>query len=630
MAEFYAKYPPFDKLPSQALQQLAENTRVSFVARNEIIFEENTTAVDHFYFVHKGHIRLESRREDNRLYDIADEGDTFGIAPLMRDELYALTAVAQEESLLFEIPWSFFQTILKDHGRVALHFAAGFAAGYHKDIAQARVAQASGAISADNLFQEDDIIEINPDKKPITATKQDSIRKVAGIMTQKNIGSMIIADSNELPLGILTDTDLRKKVATGEIGVDEPVEKIMTSPVYTVKKNLTVAQAIMVIMRKNIRHLVVTEDGTADTKVISIISEHDLLLLHSNNPIVLIKEISQTNDVEVLKKIRQRAEQILNQYLNQNVSMVFLSEIISELNDAIIEKCIKMAIAKVKPEINDTAFTWLSLGSEGRSEQLLLTDQDNAIIFEDCEDETANKKVKEELSRLGKKVNDLLNTVGFEYCPADIMAGKWCLSVSQWQKTFSGYMQSPDPQAVMHSTIFFDFRVVYGDNKLAEKLTDHISTTLTKERGFLTFMAANALQNPPPLSFFKNFVVEKGGEHSNEFDIKARALMPLTDAARVLALEHRCFKNSNTRDRYSCVAQSDTSITKLLEEAKYAHELLLRYRTMSGLRNNDSGRYIKIDELGKIERQTLRSVFSVIERVQKMLSLRFQLERMRL
>lgn len=637
VAEFYAKFPPFNKLPQQTLLDLANHTRVNYVKKNEVIFREDTSATNHFYCVRNGHIRLHSEKEDNKLYDVADEGDTFGIAAIMRDELYALTALAEEESLLFEIPWDFFKTILENHAPVALYFAAGFAAGYHKDIAQARVAQkaqtGTSYFSGESLFQEDDVIEIKSDKEPITCRPQRTIKEIAQKMTEHNIGSMVIVDEGKLPLGIVTDTDLRKKVATGNYSIETPISKIMSAPVFTLKKNLTVSQAIMQIVKNNIRHLVITEDGTPQSKIVTIISEHDLLLLHSNNPIVLIKEISQSNDVQTLKKIRSRAEIILKQYIEQNVSMTFLSEIISELNDAIITKCIALAQKtllaenKISETVLEHPFAWLALGSEGRGEQLLLSDQDNAIVFADADTTEKTEFLKTQFSSLGKIVNDMLHNVGFEYCPAEVMARKWCMSVKQWKATFSGYMETPEPQAILHSSIFFDLRAVYGDKNLAQALKDHIHETLKKERSFLNFMAINALQNPPPLSFFKNFVVEKGGEHSNEFDIKARALMPLIDTARVLALELNCLEHSNTQQRYSMIAEKDNTLRQLSDEACYAHELLLRYRTLSGLRNKDSGRYINIDELGKIERQTLRSVFNVIERIQKMLGLRFQVER---
>lgn len=633
VAESYAKFPPFDKLPQATLHELANQTRVVYVQEEEIIFEENNAANPYFYFVHKGHIRLQRNQEDQRLYDVADEGDTFGIAALMRDEHYALTAIAQEESLLYEIPWQFFRKILEQEALVALHFASGFAAGYHKDIVQAKVLQGSEKSLQKGLFQEDDIVEIKNKRKLITASPKQTIQEVALSMTAHNIGSMIMVDENQLPLGIVTDTDLRKKIATGEHKVDQEIASIMTSPVLTVPEGLTVAQAIIKIMKYNIRHLVITEDGSNSSKAISVISEHDLLLLHSNNPIVLIKEIMQTKEISEMGKIRGRAEDIMHQYLEQNISMVFLSEIISELNDAIIEKCIQMAKEQVveenlvEKEVFEHPFAWLSLGSEGRGEQLLLSDQDNALVFADASTEQENEKLQASFKIFAAKVNDLLNQVGFEFCPAEIMARKWCLSLSQWKNTFSGYLRTPEPQAVMHSTIFFDFRIVYGDRSLERKLKKHIIRTLKKERSFLNFMAINALQNPPPLSFFKNFVVEKGGQHSNEFDIKARALMPLTDAARVLALESFCLEHSNTQMRYQRIAKLEPNLKELISQARFAHELLLRHRTISGLANRDSGRYIDIDKLSKIEKQTLRSVFDVIDRIQKMLSLRFQVEK---
>lgn len=172
---------------------------------------------------------------------------------------------------------------------------------------------------------------------------------------------------------------------------------------------------------------------------------------------------------------------------------------------------------------------------------------------------------------------------------------------------------------------FFDYRPVFGNKELAEQLTEHIFTDVEKQRIFLAFMAKNALKNPPPLSFFRNFVVEKSGEHKDEFDIKKRAMMPLADAARVLTIEARVGKVNNTFKRFEKLAELYPTNKDLFEQAADAYEILMRYRTLQGLRNKDSGRYFKPSELNKMQRAQLRNSFQPITDLQSLLTVRFQL-----
>jgi CBS domain-containing protein len=276
------------------------------------------------------------------------------------------------------------------------------------------------------------------------------------------------------------------------------------------------------------------------------------------------------------------------------------------------------------------AFCWLSLGSEGREEQLLRTDQDNALLYADVpEAESAN--VKQYFLQLAQHVNDTLHACGFVYCPADMMARNpnWCLSLSEWQQQFKRWIQTPDEKAVLYSTIFFDYRPVYGDYSLAEALTTSIYQHLQVEGLFLPILAKNALTNPAPLSFFRSFVVERSGEHKNEFDIKSRAMMPLADAARVLSLHHKLSGLNSTIKRYKKLALLEPNNAALFEEAAMAYEILMRFRATDGFKHQDSGRFIQPEALNKIERLSLKSAFKPIEDLQALLKTRFQLSYLR-
>jgi CBS domain-containing protein len=447
-------------------------------------------------------------------------------------------------------------------------------------------------------------------------------------MSEKEVGSIIIVDDHFFPQGIVTDKDFRKKVVTGLFGLQESVQRIMSSPVVTARSDLSIADVQIKMIRNKINHLCLTENGEGNSPVIGVISEHDLMVLQGNNPAILIRELKRSTEPRQLKSIRLRAEELLDKYLDQEVSISYITGIMSEINDALIVRAIQLALkgmaaaGKKAPEVD---FCWLALGSEGRREQLLRTDQDNALVFSDVA-KSDHEQVKAYFLELAAHTTEILNECGFDYCPADMMASnpRWCLSLKEWKAQFSSWIQEPTPKAVLHSTIFFDYRPVYGAFSLAEQLTEHIFKELDGQSLFMTYLAKNAVGKPPPLTFFRNFVVEKSGEHKDEFDIKARAMMPLTDAARVLILDARKGKINNTFRRFEELAALDPNNKELFEQAADAYEILMRYRAQQGLKNKDTGRYINPSDLTKMERLNLRNSFKPIRELQTLIATRFQ------
>ncbi|HMS99420.1 MAG TPA: DUF294 nucleotidyltransferase-like domain-containing protein, partial [Saprospiraceae bacterium] len=342
-----------------------------------------------------------------------------------------------------------------------------------------------------------------------------------------------------------------------------------------------------------------------------------------NNPTVLIRQIRSASSVTQLRLLRDRMETLTQRYLEQDVSIAFITEVISRLNDEIIQRCILLALLEAE-DLSAISFCWLSLGSEGREEQLLRTDQDNALVFTSALPVEAAKKL---LLPFAQKVNEFLAHVGFEYCPANMMAGNamWCLSLEEWKAVFSKWIHQPGEKEIMMSTIFFDYRPVYGNKELAAELTDHIFHLLDRQDLFLHLLAKNALENPPPLSFFRNFVVEKNGEHKNDFDLKLRAMMPLADAARLLILSKRLGGENNTVKRYLKMAETEPENASLYQMAADAYEVLLRIRASSGLKHKDSGRYIQPEALDKMVKLHLRNSFIPIDELHQLIMVRFQL-----
>jgi CBS domain-containing protein len=298
-------------------------------------------------------------------------------------------------------------------------------------------------------------------------------------------------------------------------------------------------------------------------------------------------------------------------------------KLIAELNDACIKRVIELSLRKEGKA--PVAFAWLAMGSQGRGEQLLHTDQDNALVYEDVPGKDA-ETVQQYFHQLAARVNKGLRTIGYEYCPADMMASNpnWCKSLSEWKQTVTGWIHNPGKEEVLLSSIFFDFNFTYGTRSLVTELSNHIFSNVDSYPMFYYHLASGALQNPSPSGFFRQFLLEQDGEHKDFFDLKRRVLMPFTDAARVLILSHQVRSINNTAERFEKLAELEANNREFFLSCSYATKALLKFRTKQGLLHSDSGRFIALDTLSKEEKIKLKRTFKILKELQELIALRFK------
>lgn len=628
VSDFLKVYPPFDALNSAQLLEIASQVRVLYYDKGSYVYQQQETHKEEFYVVHKGAVALiKTENGQSDTIDKCDEGDIFGLRPLFKNEPYEIAAFTEEETILYAIPVKVFKPIAEQNKAVAQYVAESFTANtntpFSREFQRGLYAPKIKASTQEsgNLFE---LQPVNFVKKVVSAKPSAKIKTVAALMAEKRIGSVIIME-DVLPLGIVTNKDFRDKVATGQHSVHEAVSKIMSSPVICYSKGSTLAQIQLSMLKHKISHVCITEDGTPNTPLLGLVSEHDLVLMSGNNPSVLMKAIKRSASTKELKMVREKIMQLLNGYIQQNIPMTHTSKIIFELNDASIKRIIERCLEKmtVPPP---ASFAWMSLGSQGRKEQLLHTDQDNAIIFEDVPAEKL-EETRAYFVALAKKVNKRLNTIGYEYCNADMMARnpKWCLSKTEWMNQFTHWVTSPGDDELLLCSIFFDYDISYGDVSLTNALANHIFDLTKNNPFFFAALGRVSLQNPSPLGFFRQFLVERDGEHKDFFDLKKRALMPLTDAGRLLILSHQVKNINNTAERFEKLADLEPENKELYLSCSYAAKALLKFRTKHGLLHNDSGRYIKLEVLTKEEKLKLKRCFTIIDDVQKLIKLRFNI-----
>ena len=623
VADFLKNFPPFSFLQQKELETISSQISIIYKEKNSIIFAENEDTHDSFYVVHKGVVALKTR-QFNDILDMCDEGDVFGLRPLIANENYQMGAVAYEESILYAIPITVFRPYALENKAVGNFLIESFASNTLQPYSKSHRSKLYG----DELDSDAKLLDLQPikySKKLISCSEITSAAEIAEIMTKKNVGAVLVL-KNTLPIGIITDKDLRNKVVTGKYPITAFASEIMTTPVVTYPKKLTVTQAQIALMKSDISHLCITKDGTVNSKAVGILSKHDVMVSLGNNPSVLIKAIKRTKKAKKLKSIRASIMILLQGYIEQNIPLMLTSKIITELNDACIKQIIEISLTKMNtpPPVK---FAWLALGSQGRSEQLLQTDQDNALIYEDVPNKELKEATKKYFTELAIHINKGLFEIGYDYCPAEMMASnpKWCLSLQEWKETVFHWITNTGKNEVLLSFIFFDYSLSYGDSKLSNSLSDYIFETIKANPVFYAHLVSGALQSPSPTGFFREFLLEEDGVNKDFFDIKKRALMPLADAARVLILFHSVKSISNTVLRFEKLAELEPENGELYLACANAYKVLLKFRTTQGLLHNDSGQFITLESLSKSEKIKLKSTFKTIKELQEIITLKFNI-----
>ena len=513
VADFLKRFPPFDLMRWPELLELSSQIKIKYFEKNRPVYNEGDDLHEHFYLINKGAIALwKTIKNEKEVIDHFDEGDVFGLRPLFAKENYAISAITEEESILYCIPIAIFKPMASRNHDIGNYLIESFASTTENPYTKKHHSEFfsdAGIITNPT----DDHFELQPisyNKKVIKAQPETAIIEVAKLMNKHRIGSVII-EENDIPKGIITDSDLRKKVATGEVSIQESASKIMSSPVICYSKGTTIAQVQITMMKHNIGHICITKDGTPNSKIIGCCTEQDLKVMRGSNPSVLMKAIQRSNSTKDLRKIREKIMVLLEGYIQQNIPLTHTSKIIFELNDASIKRVIERSLIKMK-EAPPVSFAWMSIGSQGRKEQLLHTDQDNALVFEDVDPDQL-EETRSYFLKFAKKVNKRLRTIGFDYCDADMMAmnDRWCLSLNEWKDTFSSWTSNTGNDEILLSSIFFDFDITYGNPTLTNELSEHILDITKNNSPFMQKMGVSALRSASPLGFFRQFLVESDG-----------------------------------------------------------------------------------------------------------------------
>lgn len=625
IADFLKEYEPFNYLSFDDLIKIANTVRVINLEKHHTLFQINDALHDSFYIVASGviHLTLISDAEE-MLLNKCHVGDTLGLRPFFAKNNYQMTAKAREESIVYAIPIATFKPFVAQNTDVLDFLLQSFASNSRSNTDGNK----NGLIS-DNVGYTDtqsDMLyfqSLTYNKMPLKIAVDTIIKDAAQLVTENMADSALVTEQS-CPVGIVTDKDFRSKVATGRFPLSNTIDKIMASPVITVTENISVAEAQLVMLKHEVTHLCVTQDGTDKSEVKGIISEHDLVVAQANNPGVLLKEIKRSQTAKELKLVRDKLTDIIQSSISKNIPLTHINSIAGEITLAIVRRSVELAILDLGSP--PARFAWLSIGSQGRKEQLLMTDQDSILVFEDV---SADKyrDVKDYFLKLAKKTTITLEKVGFAFCPYGHMGSNmlWCKSLTDWNKQYSSWMNTPGENSNEISSVFFDYEMAFGEQKIEDAITDLIFKNAKNNTLFFDYLGNDALKKPTPLNFFKKFNVEEEGENKGKFDIKTRALMPLIDGARMLVLSNNIRGINSTYLRYKQLAMIDPKFSEIYLNCADAFLVLSKFRALEGLKNENSGQYINLEELNKLDKEKLKNALAPMRDLEELIKDRYQL-----
>ena len=613
---FISRMVPFSYLPPEELEKIAAATTIINYPAGTKLFSQGLSKIEYLYIIYKGAAERYFEEDGKKsLRGLMAEGDMYGgISMLLNEGISIRTLRLTEDSSFYILPKEIFLDICEQYDAVSDFFT---------DIFGKRMLDRSYAeIMSRNFVPSEDAPRVF--NQPVSSAysaelvsceENMPIQTAAAVMSEQNTSSIFVRNADDDYIGVVTDNDLRRKVIATGLDILKPVAGIMSAPVSTISKNALLFEAMMEMMKKNIKHLAVTENGG---KVIGVITNRDLLKAQGQSPFFIIREIANARLVNQLVQIRRQVPLLVQGLINTGAKPANVTRFLTTVSDAILEKLINFALAELGPPPVD--FVFMILGSEGRQEQTLRTDQDNAIVFEDVDDGRL-PEIMAYFLEFGERVCTWLDETGYDFCKGGVMAKneKWCQPLSRWKKYFSKWIHTAEPEALLQASIFFDFRAGFGDLHMIEELRNHLFKTLVGWPGFFRHMAENALFFTPPIGFFRNFVVESKGEHRDAFDIKA-AMQPIVDYARIYALKNRV-DATNTIQRLNQLLGRKLISSQEFNELETAYSYLMQQRFVRQVtalleEKGEADNYINPKKLSRIEQTTLKEIFKRIEKFQ--------------
>lgn len=450
-------------------------------------------------------------------------------------------------------------------------------------------------------------------KKPISVLPDTPLRDALQLIHDKKVGSVLVVDQAGTIAGILTRYDVLSRVTLAQMSLDTPISTVMSEDVKTLSVDDTAETAGLIMSRHHIRHLPVLRGK----EIIGIISERDLFSLQRLSLNNISSAIRLADDVVDLKECASNIRKFARNLLGQGVQARQMTTLISHLNDVLTARLIEL-FAK-RHHLDLECFAWIALGSEGRGEQTIATDQDNALVFIDTQ-----SKEKEQYLAFASDVNKALDQCGYPLCKGNVMASnpELCISQQEWLQRFERWIDQGNPEDLLKASIFFDFRALAGNESLLKPLREYVTKRALATPRFIKLLAENSLTWKVPFNWFGSLET-KELDGKKIIDIKMQGTAIVVDAARIYALANG-IEAINTRERLAAVGRA-LNVTEAESKGWIASfEYLQTLRLAAQIDGHSIGgnpNAVDVEQLNSVDKTILRESLSKVRNLQQQLEL---------
>jgi CBS domain-containing protein len=606
---------PFATMSEDEVLWLVQHVSVAYYARDAVLLEPSDAPPDALFIIKQGTVSGVTA-DDQTVFQLAT-GEMFPLGALLAGRGAANRYVAASDTFCYLLPAADFHTLLARSAEFH-DFCTRRIASLLEESQRAVQAEYALALDDDSRFARP--LASLVQRTPLSTPAGTPLAEALGAMETQQVGSIIVINEVMQPIGILTLKDVLARVTLAGVPLATPIADVMTPDPATLPADAPVADALVLMARQGIHHIPLVRNG----RLVGVVSEKDVFALRRLSVEGITAAITRSDDPARLPALAHDIGDLAHSLLAQGMDAENLTAIISSLNDRLTERIITLE-SETDQALAGLRWCWLALGSEGRMEQTLATDQDNALIFASADDAQ-----REALRAFALRVNHRLDACGFPLCRGGIMASnpKWCLSLADWQQQFTQWIDHGSPDALLHASIFFDFRALTGDAALALDLRAWLNRAAQKNPRFLHQMAGNALRNRPPLGVVRDFVLSDDNAHPNTIDLKLNGATPFVDAARIFALAAGS-PQTNTAKRLREAAHAlhipDSELADWNRAFHFLQLLRLRHQHGQQRAGTPPDNHLNPDTLNPLDRRILKEALRQARKVQARLAMDYKL-----
>ena len=617
---FLARHPPFNGMEDEALDLLAARLAIGYYAKGAVILSPASGIARCLYMVQRGAVErhLQDVRDDSSAGTLVlTPGGLFPFDAVLEKRAPRAVFTAVADTFCYQLHAKDFAELLERSARLREYTADYVGALLRDSRRRLRIELAAGA--------DDEQIANRPlrtliKRQPVCCTPETRIEDALRRMHEARIGSVLVVTADNRLVGILTRHDVLDRIALARRDLADPVSTVMTPEPLSLDAEASAYDAALLIAREGIRHVPVVEGE----RVIGVVTERDLFALQRATLRTVRRTIADAGNVAELAAAARETRDLARKMLEQGIAAEQLTYMISTLNDALTRRVI--ALEAPHHALTDLTWCWLAFGSEGRYEQTISTDQDNGLVFELTDAQSADA-IRERLLPFAQAVNRALDACGFPLCKGGIMAGnpRWCLSISEWQTRFTRWIAVPEPEELLNAVIFFDIRALHGNARLVEPLRETLFAHTRQQPSFLRQLARFANESRPPVGLLGGFI-DDDPQSPGTIDLKRSAARLFVDVARVVALAAGVpHTNTAQRLRYGGkkLALTDVEIGSAVDAFYFVQTLRLRTQLLE--RHGAGANRIEPARLNEVDASMLKEAFRQARKLQARLALDYQL-----